>query len=194
MTTQDNRATWFCIDIETNGSAPSLYDMVSLGAVPVYQGPDQKFTVGETFYIEFRPTAEKVDREALAIHGLDMERLKKEGLSREEGCRKLAEWVKESTLPGTKPVFVGHNAPFDWSFVAWYYAACGMENPFGYKGMCTKSLSAGVLNLHWFDTNKETLAELLHLKPEDKKAKHRADYDAMYQAELLIKLLEYRKD
>jgi DNA polymerase III alpha subunit (gram-positive type) len=87
-------------------------------------------------------------------------------------------------------VFVGHNAPFDWSFISYSYHALGIENPFGYKALDTKALAAGVLGLHWFDTNKERLEELLKLpKPEDDRV-HRADYDAWYQALILIGLLE----
>ena len=34
-------------------------------------------------------------------------------------------------------------------------------NVFGYKALDTKALSSGVLDLHWLDSNKETLAERL---------------------------------
>ncbi|MEC8380110.1 MAG: hypothetical protein VXZ96_07310, partial [Myxococcota bacterium] len=54
---------------------------------------------------------------------------------------------------------------------------------------CTKSLAAGILNLHWFETSKENLQQILKMPPQDMSQKHRADYDAAYQAELLIKLL-----
>ena len=47
----------------------------------------------------------------------------------------------------------------------------------------------GVLNLNWIETSKETMQEILGLPKEDKNLKHRADYDAEYQALLLIALL-----
>jgi len=183
------QATYFCIDIEANGPVPGLYDMVSLGAVCV-QPIDGKLRKGESFYIELKPTAPRIEAEAAAIHGLDLELLKKNGLERKEACDSLANWVKQNTLENSKAVFVGHNAPFDWSFISWIYAAEDLPNPFGYKALCTKSLAAGVLDLHWFDTNKEILAEKLDLNQEDTGLKHRADYDAMYQADILIRLLE----
>ena len=34
----EERATWFCIDIECTGPVPGLYDMISLGAVVVKRG------------------------------------------------------------------------------------------------------------------------------------------------------------
>ena len=116
-----------------------------------------------------------------------------EGLVRREGMEKLTAWVESVKDPGTEAVFVGHNAPFDWSFVAWSYAAEGMKNPFGYKALDTKALSAGILNLHWLDSNKGILAERLGLKTEDMSQKHRADYDAYYQAEILKALLDRQR-
>jgi len=186
----ETRATWFCIDIEANGPVPGLYDMVSLGAVVVAPGPDGRLATGAMFYAEIRPEAPRFDPQAAAVHGLDQDALARDGLPRREFCQRLAAWVGAHTVPGTEPVFVGHNAPFDWSYVAWTYAAEDLPNPFGYKALCTKSLATGALNLHWLDSNKEVLAERLDLPAEDTSQKHRADYDALYQAQILVKLLE----
>jgi len=186
------RATWFCIDIEANGPVPGLFDMVSLGATVVFESGDGNLHLGEDFYMELKPVAPRFDARAAAIHGLDQARLAAEGLERSEAARVLASWVKAQTLPGSEPCFVGHNAPFDWSYVAHLYAEQDMPNPFGYKALDTKALSAGVLDLHWLDTGKEILFERLGLPPEDKTQKHRADYDARVQAELLRALLMHR--
>ena len=182
------KATYFCIDIECNGPVPGLYDMVSLGAVAV-QVNNGRPVIGDSFYMEIKPQAPRFDSQAAAIHGLDQNRLYKEGLTRKEACQNLASWVMRQTRQGCKPVFVGHNAPFDWSFVAWTYSAEELPNPFGYKALDTKALAMGVLDLHWLDSSKETIQPILGLPPEDKSKKHRADYDAHYQAQILIALL-----
>lgn len=184
-------ATYFCVDIECNGVVPGLYDMVSLGAVVVAQNAKGKLVRGETWYGEIRPSAPRFDPRAAAIHGLDQDRLRREGLPRREFCKQLTRWVEKKLAPKTRPVFVGHNAPFDWSFVAYAFAAEELPNPFGYKGLCTKAMATGALGIHWFDSNKDVLATRLDLPREDKSQKHRADYDAEYQALILIKLLEY---
>lgn len=186
----ETRATYFSVDIECSGPVPALYDMVSLGAVVVAPGPDGKLAIGETFYVEIKPEGPKVDPGAMAVNGLDIEKLRREGTPRREALERLAAWVKAHTRHGTKPVFVAHNAPFDWSFVSWAFEAEGMKNPFGYKALCTKSLATGKLGVHWFDSSKEVLEERLGLAPEDMGLKHRADYDAQYQATILVKLLE----
>lgn len=186
----EKRATYFCVDIECSGPVPALYDMVSLGAVVVAPGADGRLTTGATWYDELRPEAPRVDPGAMAVNGLDIEKLRATGTPRRASLERLTAWVETETRPRTKPVFVGHNAPFDWSFVAWCYAAEDLPNPFGYKALDTKALATGKLGLHWFDSNKEVLAERLSLPPEDMSQKHRADYDAAYQALILIRLLE----
>jgi DNA polymerase III epsilon subunit-like protein len=164
--------------------------MVSLGAVVVSPNAEGRLEPGHTFYAELRPEGPRVDEGAMKVNGLDIELLRREGRPRREALIELAEWTRTHTVPGTRPVFVGHNAPFDWSFVSWCYAAEDLPNPFGYKALDTKALATGKLNIHWFDSSKEVLAERLGLPVEDLGLKHRADYDARYQADLLIKLLE----
>jgi DNA polymerase III alpha subunit (gram-positive type) len=192
-TMKNERTTWFVVDIECNGPVPALYDMVSIGAVVMTRAAGGQLNIGETFYIEIQPQAPRFDARAAAIHGLDQDKLKTEGVPRREAMIELSDWVHSQTKPGTSPTFVAHNAPFDWSFISWAYAAEELDNPFGYKALCTKSMSAGVLNLHWLDTNKETLSERLKLPAEDMSLKHRADYDAQYQALILKGLLELQE-
>jgi hypothetical protein len=50
------------------------------------------------------------------------------------------------------------------------------------------------LDLHWLDSGKETLSERLSLPAEDMGQKHRADYDALYQAQILVALLDHMAD
>jgi DNA polymerase III epsilon subunit-like protein len=184
------RSTYYCVDIECNGPVPGFYDMVSLGAVVVAPGKNGRLAIHEKFYAELKPVAPRFDPRAAAIHGLDQEVLKAKGMDRLEFCEDLAAWVSETRRPGTDATFVGHMAPFDWSFVAWTFEAAGVPNPFGYKAMCTKSMATGALHLHWLDAHKSTLEELLDIPPEDPSLKHRADYDAEFQAKILIGLLE----
>ena len=186
----ETRATYFCVDIEASGPVPALYDMVSLGAVVVSAGSSGRLEKGATFYVEIRPEAPRVDAGAMKVNGLDIEALRRDGKPRREAMLSLSAFVAAHLVPKTKAVFVGHNAPFDWSFVSWVYAAEDLANPFGYKALDTKALATGKLGVHWLDSSKEMLEQHLKLPPEDKALKHRADYDAWYQAEILIQLLE----
>jgi DNA polymerase III epsilon subunit-like protein len=186
----ETRATYFCVDIECSGPVPALYDMVSMGVVVVAPDAAGKLAIGDSMYVELRPVGPRVDAGAMKVNGLDIEALRRDGLPRRTALLRAAEWVQVHLRPGTSPVFVGHNAPFDWSFVNWCYHAEDLPNPFGYKALCTKALATGKLGLHWFDSSKEVLARRLDLPAEDVALKHRADYDALYQAHILVKLLE----
>lgn len=186
----ETRATYFSVDIECSGPVPGLYDMVSIGIVAVPPDDEGRLRCAETLYVEIKPEGPRVDPGAMKIDGLTLEHLQQHGVSRRDAMLQVTEWVRARTKKGTKPVFVGHNAPFDWSFVAWCFAAEELPNVFGYKALDTKALATGKLGLHWFDSSKEVLHERLQMPPEDLTLKHRADYDAQYQAELLIRLLE----
>ena len=183
------QATWFCVDIECSGPVPGLYDMLSLG-VTVVKPFGEGWTIGDSWYVEIRPTAPRVDPGAMEVNGLDLEHLKAHGSSMEAALDGLDAFIAAHCPPERTPVFVGHNAPFDWSFVNYAYVEAGKPNPFGYKALDTKALATGVLGLHWLDSNKEELAVRLDLPEVEPGKVHRADYDAWYQAHILKGLLE----
>ena len=185
------RATFYCIDIECSGPVPALYDMISLGAVAVH-GTAPDLCLGEDFYVEIIPTGPRVDAGAMAVNGLDLEQIRRDGQPMESALTALSAFVARTLDAGSTPVFVGHNAPFDWSFVSYAYHAAGLKNPFGYKALDTKALAMGILGVHWLDSNKELLQTELGLPEQDAKLTHRADYDAWYQAHILVELLRRR--
>jgi DNA polymerase III epsilon subunit-like protein len=182
--------TYFCVDLEASGPVPPLFNLLSIGATVVRPEGD-RHVLGASFYAELEPIFPGFDPGALAVCGLDVERLRREGKDPKEALLDLARFVEAETgKDRDNPVFVGHNAVFDWSYIAYYYAHYGMENPFGYKGLDTKSLAMGVLRIPWRETSKETLERLLSLPKQDPAQVHRADYDAHYQALILQALLD----
>ncbi len=181
---------YFCVDVEASGPVPPKYNLLSIGATVVRPTGDHH-VLGDAFYCELRPIFPGFDKAALAVCGLDVERLRRDGQEPREALLRFASWVREQNAPSKEwPVFVGHNAVFDWAYIAYYYAHFDLENPFGYKGIDTKSLAMGRLQLSWNDTSKEKLERLLNLPPQDPAQVHRADYDAWYQALLLKALLD----
>lgn len=183
--------TYFCIDIEASGPVPGLYNMVSLGAVPLERRRDVWVPGADELYLLFRPMNDGFDARAMAIHGIPRREMEQQGEDPKVAMGRLRQWTKEHcSPPGARPVFVGHNAVFDWAFVAYYFEATGVENPYGWKALDTKALAMGRLRLPWFDTHKEMLEKMLPgLGPQDRARTHRADYDARYQAVILAELL-----
>lgn len=183
---------YVCVDCEASGPVPPLYNLLSIGATVVR--PDAgRHELGASFYVELVPIFPGFDPGALAVCGLDPERLRVEGTDPKEAMEGLTRFVREQDDgSGETPCFVGHNAVFDWAHIAYYYAHFGLVNPFGYKGLDTKSLAMGKLDIPWRATSKENLERRLGLPAQDPTLVHRADYDARYQALILQALLDLR--
>ena len=182
---------YFCIDIEASGPVPALYNMVSLGVVPVLRSEGRWAPTSDELYLVFRPMNDGFDPAAMAIHGITRKEMEEQGEEPKAAMRRLREWTLSHRVPrGARPIFVGHNAVFDWAFVNYYFAVTEEENPFGWKALDTKALAMGRLNLPWFDTHKEMLEKRLPgVGPQDRALTHRADYDARDQAMILAELL-----
>jgi DNA polymerase III epsilon subunit-like protein len=183
---------YFCVDCEASGPVPPLFNLLSIG-VTVVRPQGDGHVLGDALYLELAPIFPGFDPGAMAVCGLDAERLRREGREPREALERLTAFVREQNAGSPdRPCFVGHNAVFDWSHIAYYYAHFGLENPFGYKGLDTKSLAMGRLRIGWNDTSKENLERLLALPAQDPAQLHRADYDARYQAMILQALLDRR--
>jgi DNA polymerase III alpha subunit (gram-positive type) len=183
---------YFCLDCEASGQVPPIYNLLSIG-ITVVRPEGDHHVLGDSFYCELKPIFPGFNAEALAVCGLDVERLKREGEDPAEAMKRMSAWVVEQNRPSREyPVFVGHNAVFDWAYISFYFAHFDIENPFGYKGIDTKSLAMGRLDLAWNDTHKGNLERLLSLPPQDPVQTHRADYDSWYQALILKGLLDIR--
>lgn len=162
------------VDIETSGPIPGEYSMLTIGACLV----DDPLN---TFSCEIRPVGDRVDAEALAVTGLSLDRLDREGLEPAEAMAAFGRWLEEAAGPGSTPVFVGFNAPFDWSFVNYYFHRFMGRNPFGFTALDVKALYMGRFGGSWRDTRSSRIAE--RLSPS-LRGDHDALHDALYQAEL----------
>lgn len=170
------------VDIEASGPIPGEFSLLSIGAVLVNQPQT-------TFYIELKPEETRHDPEALAVTGFDIEELARDGVAPGAAMQKFAEWLSELCASHQKPVFVGLNAAFDWSFVNYYFHKYCGENPFGFTALDIKAFFMGVVGSRWDQTKSSQMEQLLHPKL---KGTHNALEDARYQAELFRRLQELR--
>lgn len=186
----DGKTVYFCVDLEASGPVPGLYNMVSVAGVEV-RWNGTRHVRGDTFYFEIVPDFPGFEPEAMKIHGLTVEHLQAHGKPGKQVMQDMAAWVKAHLKPGERPLFVGHNAPFDWMFVAWYFAWAGMQNPFGYNALDTKALFMGKHRIFWKSSSKERLLECYpSLTAPEKHLEHNALADAVFQADILIALLD----
>lgn len=179
---------YFCIDVESSGPVPALYNLLSIGCVAISPGPP--LAPADELYLELRPIFPGFDPGAMQVNGLDRAALERDGLDPAEALRRLADFVRARLPENGRAIFVGHNAPFDWSMINFAYHHAGLPNPFGYSALDTKAMAMGALRLSWPSTNKETLERLLDLPPQDTTKVHRADYDARYQALIFCRLMQ----
>jgi ribonuclease T len=176
--------TWISVDIETSGPSPSTGSLLSIGACLV---EDER--QGIEVLLRPEPTLPWTE-EAQRIHGLDRAVLERDGLEPAEAMARLEAWVLASTPEGSRPVFVGLNAPFDWMFVAdafWHHLG---RNPFGPSALDIKSLYLGVHLPEvatWTETSR---VRMLERHPVELPHTHTALADAREQALLCRRIVE----
>lgn len=168
------RETYFSVDIEASGPIPGEYSMLTLGACAV---DDES----KTFHIQLKPLNKNADPEALAVTGLSLEVLARDGTTPADAMKAFSSWIEENVPKGARPVLVGLNAPFDWSFVNYYFVKFIGANPFGFSALDIKALYMGATGCTWSQTGSSQIAKRLQPK---RKGTHDALEDALYQAEL----------
>jgi DNA polymerase III epsilon subunit-like protein len=169
-----SREVFISVDIETAGPIPGEYSLLSIGACRVDDD-------AQTFECQLKPINENFDPKALEVTGLSLETLKREGLPPAAAMEKFQSWVRNVSGENGQPVFVGFNAPFDWSFVNYYFHKYLGANPFGFSALDIKALYMGTTGSSWHDTRSSKIAT--KLKPK-LYGTHDALHDARYQAEL----------
>lgn len=167
------------VDVETAGPIPGEYSLLSIGACVVGE-PETAFSC------QLKPISQKVVPEALEVTGLSLEELKRSGLEPAQAMEAFNRWVGEVSA-GAVPVFVGLNAPFDWSFINYYFHRFLGSNPFGFSALDLKSLYMGATGCSWEDTKSSRMAR--ELRPTQR-GDHDALNDARAQAELFDLIMQ----
>jgi len=175
---------WISVDVETSGPTPGTGSLLSIGACLVDR-PEE----GIELLLRPDPTLPWGD-DAEAVHHLGRDFLAHEGLDPGEAMERLAAWLERVVPPGSRPVFVGFNAPFDWMFVAEYSWRHLGRNPFGMSALDLKALYLGRHlgeGTTWADTSSDQVRARY---PVDLPHTHGALDDAREQAAICRLILE----
>jgi ribonuclease T len=165
---------YISVDVETAGPIPGEYSLLSVGACDV---DDES----RSFSIELKPINTNADPKALKVTGLSLADLTERGAEPAAAMAAFGAWAERLAGDDRTLVFVGFNAPFDWSFVNYYFHRFTGRNPFGFAALDIKALYMGTMGSSWADTRSSQISK--HLSPE-RRGDHDALHDARYQAEL----------
>jgi DNA polymerase III alpha subunit (gram-positive type) len=168
------REIFISVDVETAGPIPGEFSLLSIGACDV---DDES----RSFSIELKPINRNADPKALEVTGLSLEILAERGEEPAAAMEAFGNWAQSLAGEDATPVFVGFNAPFDWSFVNYYFHRFTGANPFGFTALDIKALYMGATGSTWSDTRSSQISK--HLSPT-RQGDHDALHDAKYQAEL----------
>jgi hypothetical protein len=181
---------YFSADIETDGSIPGPFSILSFAMVyagafdgrTFYRPPEYT----ERFYIELKPISDRYDPEALRVNGLDRDALMRTGADPHYAMSKAAQWVRQ-IAGGGEPVFVAYPLSFDWSWLYWYFVSFSDSgSPFGYsRCFDVKTAMAVKLGRTIVEAGRNRVPD--QLKPVGIHTHHALD-DAIEQAEIFANL------
>ncbi|MEV6650830.1 3'-5' exoribonuclease [Streptomyces sp. NPDC051219] len=183
---------YISVDVEADGPIPGPYSMISFGAAVAGRQDADGYRPADpeqaTFYRELRPISEEFVPEALAVSGLDRDRLLAEGAEPAVAMAEFSAWVREAGA-GAQPVMCGYPASYDWTFLYWYLQRFTGASPFGHSGcLDMKTLYATKARLPLRAVAKGTMPrELLSRRRHT----HHALDDAIEQAELFSNLMRW---
>ena len=181
-------------DIEADGPVPGTdaNSMLALGLCVAARFDGHTFAVedpdAQTYYAELRPISPFFEPEALAVSGLDRDHLLAEGRDPAEVMPDVAAWVRK-VAAGDRPVMVGWPAPFDFSWLHWYFIRFAGTDPFSYQGgLDIKGLFALKARLPIAEAHKDRIpAHLRSRRPHT----HNALDDAKEQADLFTAIYQW---
>lgn len=172
--------TYISVDIEASGPIPGEFSLLSIGAYVVGQ-------TDKTFYIELKPLNQNFIPRAMQVNGLTLEKLTQSGEAPAAAMTRFESWT-QSVCGETRPVFVGFNATFDWSFTHWYFIKFLGRDPFGISGLDIKAYFMGKHKVLWQETNKKKVRALYAAQTAHT---HNALDDAREQAEIFAGMLKW---
>lgn len=184
---------YFSADVETDGSIPGPFSLLSFALVFAGSFDGRHFErprqYDKYFYRELKPISNNFESEALAVNGMDRERLILKGEHPKEAMTTASRWVRE--LAGNaRPVLVAYPLAFDWTFLYWYFVRYSADgSPFNHSACFDiKTAIAVKKHLPIAQSGRAGLASL-NLKSKTPHT-HNALDDAIEQADIFAQLFE----
>lgn len=187
---------YFSADVETDGPIPGPFSMLSFALVFAgsfdgtrYERPHDWQTC---FHADLRPISDQFEVEALAVNGIDRERLKQVGEDPTAVMTRATEWVRR-VAAGRRPILVAYPLTFDWTWLYWYFVRySSIGSPFNHSGGYDLKTAYAVKGRRAVAcSGRDQLPADLRSTREHT---HRAVDDAVEQAEIFAKLYDWWGD
>ena len=181
---------YFSADVETDGSIPGPFSMLSFALVYAGAYDGETFyrppSYERSFYAELRPISDRFETQALAVNGLDRDHLLQTGQDPASAMTRAAEWVKANSGMGS-PVIVAYPLSFDWPWLNWYFVHFSEHgSPFGHsRGFDIKTALAVKLGRMISNSGRSRIPEAVKSKHAHT---HHALDDAIEQAEIFANI------
>lgn len=183
---------YFSADVETDGPIPGPFSMLSFALVYAGRFDGVKFqrptSYEQKFYAELKPISEEFEPEALAVNGLDRERLTREGRDPATAMRDAMTWVNELSIGGS-PVLVAYPLSFDWTWLYWYFMRFAKVSPFNHS-RCFDIKTAFAVKDHRPIADAGRSQLMPALKGVHAHTHHAVD-DAIEQAQIFANIMEW---
>lgn len=185
---------YFSADIETDGSIPGPFSMLSFALVFAGTFDGRKFVRPEKydliFYKELRPISNDYDEEALRVNGLDRKFLCENGEDPSDVMDSAYNWIM-SLVGSGNPVLVAYPLSFDWAWLYWYFMKFSKNgSPFSHsRCFDIKTALAVKAKLPISTAGRSRLP--VSLAPGGRHTHHARD-DAIEQAMIFANVFEWR--
>jgi hypothetical protein len=187
---------YFSADVETDGPIPGPFSMLALALVKAGSFDGTCFVPSDlssqVFYAELRPISEQYEAEALAVNGLDRDRLLREGGDPREVMTEAADWIRSRSVGGF-PVLVAYPLSFDWLWLYWYFVRFSRTgSPFNHSRCFDVKTAFAVKDRRPISRSgrKELRRVLGNI---ERPHTHKAVDDAREQAEIFARLFSWKE-
>lgn len=185
---------YFSADVETDGPIPGPFSMLALAIVKAGTFDGAQFVPAdlsaEYFHAELRPISDRFEPQALAVNGIDRDRLLREGRDPVEAMSAAAAWIRERSGQHS-PVLVAYPLSFDWTWLYWYFIRFSTSgSPFNHS-RCFDLKTAFAVKGHR-PVSRSGREELLEVVGGiERPHTHKAIDDAREQAEIFVRLFDW---
>lgn len=178
--------TFFSLDVETSGTDPFKYDLLSVGVVAIHEDG----LIGSMYYSRIDHGRDVVWDDGTKQWWLQQNKLAKNEIFSTNLPRysyggiaeDLSTWVSQWGTGFHDNVFVANPSSFDHAWVRKLFSENDVKDPFSYRTLCLRSATWGAGDKPWGETQRTNVPFI----------PHHALHDAQAQALDFLDLLKGR--